>query len=204
MRESTRAQIVRAAFDVFSEQGFTAATIADITARAGVSRGLVSYHFGSKEQLVQAVLDEWFATFVCIVTEVEGAPDERLAAIIDSSLRAAVDALPEQRIVLALALQPSTHEIFAQGERNNAKLSDAFIEAVRDVFRERGADDPDVEEVMLRSLLEGVIVKRGIYGNAYPVHAARRWLYRTYGLGEPTTAFDAPADATPIRLGFQS
>ena len=51
-----RAQIVRAAMEVFAELGFRGGTMKEIAARAGISqRGLV-HHFASKEALLTEVL----------------------------------------------------------------------------------------------------------------------------------------------------
>ena len=46
-----RAQIVTAAVDILAEDGFKAASLARIAQRAGISKGLILYHFSSKEEL---------------------------------------------------------------------------------------------------------------------------------------------------------
>ena len=53
-------KIRAAATRCFSEQGYEGATIRDIEAAAGVKRGLITYHFGSKERLWQSVLQHIF------------------------------------------------------------------------------------------------------------------------------------------------
>lgn len=57
----SRAAILAAAETLFSEHGYDGASLEDIAARAGLSRGTPSYFFGSKEQLYLAVLDQAFA-----------------------------------------------------------------------------------------------------------------------------------------------
>lgn len=54
--DSTRAALIDAATDVFLEEGFKAARVQDIAARAGVRLSAINYHFGSKEGLYLAVL----------------------------------------------------------------------------------------------------------------------------------------------------
>lgn len=54
----TRRRIVRAARDLFLEQGYPATTVADVAARAGVSADTVFHVFGSKGALLTRVLDE--------------------------------------------------------------------------------------------------------------------------------------------------
>ncbi len=147
----------------------------------------MNYHFGGKDQLVAAVIDRWFET-VLAFAQVEGTPDEMLAAIIDGAIGATAFAMPLQRAVLAMQQQPLTHRLFAESEQRYAEGATAAEDAVRAVFRARGAEDPALEEVMLRSTLEGVFVKYCVFGDTYPLEDARRWLHRRYGLPEPTAA----------------
>jgi len=53
----TRAAILDAAAILFAERGYAATSLADVGARAGVSRGAPGYCFGSKAELYRAVLE---------------------------------------------------------------------------------------------------------------------------------------------------
>ncbi len=61
-REEVAAAILDAATELFAERGPAATSIRDIAARSNVNHGLVFRHFGTKEQLVGAVLDHLGAT----------------------------------------------------------------------------------------------------------------------------------------------
>jgi len=54
-----REQIVAAAITVFGERGFAGSSIRTIADRVGVSHVTLLQHFGSKEELLTAVLQEW-------------------------------------------------------------------------------------------------------------------------------------------------
>jgi AcrR family transcriptional regulator len=56
--EETRASLLSAAARVFAHRGYDGASIARITAEAGLSRGAIYNIFGSKAQLFAAVLDQ--------------------------------------------------------------------------------------------------------------------------------------------------
>src|ERR1700733_10637931 len=51
-----RAQIVQAAIDTIAEVGYAAASLGRIAERIGISRGLISYHFASKDELMAQVV----------------------------------------------------------------------------------------------------------------------------------------------------
>ncbi len=55
-RSATKARILDAAEALFVEHGFEATSLRRITATAAVNLAAVNYHFGSKEELFQAVL----------------------------------------------------------------------------------------------------------------------------------------------------
>lgn len=55
--EDPRERILLAAQEVFLEQGFELATVREITLRAGVNVSAINYYFGSKDELLAAVLD---------------------------------------------------------------------------------------------------------------------------------------------------
>ncbi|MGW6916397.1 ScbR family autoregulator-binding transcription factor [Kitasatospora sp. NPDC054939] len=56
----TRRVILEAAASVFDQYGYAAATIGEVIARAGVTRGALYFHFDSKQKLAEGVLEEQF------------------------------------------------------------------------------------------------------------------------------------------------
>jgi AcrR family transcriptional regulator len=66
----TRQSILDAAGIVFAEKGYSAANVNEIVAKAGTTKPMLYYHFGSKEGLFAAVLEAVYAG----MREIEGAP----------------------------------------------------------------------------------------------------------------------------------
>jgi len=60
----TKETIFESALYLFSEQGFNAVTIRQITKRAGVTPGAFYNHFASKDELLQAVYDFYTRQFI--------------------------------------------------------------------------------------------------------------------------------------------
>jgi TetR/AcrR family transcriptional regulator len=59
-KEATRASILQAALEEFSERGFDGASTRDIAAKAQVHHALIKYHFNSKDELWRAAVTYLF------------------------------------------------------------------------------------------------------------------------------------------------
>jgi len=58
--DATKARILAATDQLFGDLGFDATTTRDIAARSGVNKALIHYHFGSKDALLVALLDDYY------------------------------------------------------------------------------------------------------------------------------------------------
>jgi AcrR family transcriptional regulator len=189
LREHSQRRILEAALTLFAERGYEGATISQIAERAGVARGLVSYYFSTKEKLLHTLLGEALAGILALTDPVEGedTPDRRLAGVINRTLDVADQTIGVQRLVLCLMLQPGPRRIFIDVEADRSDLVEEFERRLRAIFAARGAADPALEEIMFRSVLEGVIFKMAVYPDTYPTAAVRHRLLTMYGLpaGDP-------------------
>ncbi len=64
MMEETRAKLIRAARAAFAEQGYAAASMDELTAAAGLTRGALYHNFGDKKGLLRAVIEQLDAEMV--------------------------------------------------------------------------------------------------------------------------------------------
>lgn len=69
IERARRDQIVRAAIDTIAEVGYAKASIKEIAQRAGISGGLISYHFAGKDELLQQVVADIRAALDHSITE---------------------------------------------------------------------------------------------------------------------------------------
>lgn len=100
--EETRAKLIAAARKAFAEKGYAGASMDELTAEAGLTRGALYHNFGDKRGLLMAVVSEIDAEMAAqaraAASRVKGAWDRLLAegaAYIEMALRPEV-----QRIVL--------------------------------------------------------------------------------------------------------
>jgi AcrR family transcriptional regulator len=78
-----RERLIEAARQQFARDGFDAASVRDITARAHANLGAITYHFGSKEALYHAVIERFaepLADRLAAISLESGPPLDRLAA----------------------------------------------------------------------------------------------------------------------------
>jgi AcrR family transcriptional regulator len=60
-RAETRARLLQAAAEVYALRGFGGATLDEVAAQAHMTKGAVYDHFGSKENLLTALMEEYLA-----------------------------------------------------------------------------------------------------------------------------------------------
>jgi AcrR family transcriptional regulator len=78
-KEATQARILRASMDLFASRGFEGTSISAIASRAGVSRGAVFWHFGSKAALFKEACVRFFVPFWReFEKDLDGPPRERV------------------------------------------------------------------------------------------------------------------------------
>lgn len=73
IEEARRAQIIASAVEVIAESGFANASLARIAQHAGISKGVISYHFAGKDELMEQVVDTVYEAIAAyVVAKMEG------------------------------------------------------------------------------------------------------------------------------------
>lgn len=101
-KAETRSRLLSAAADLFAEHGVDGVSVDAVAVAAGRTSGAVYAHFGSKQGLLVALLDEWRHSLVAVIAEAFDEAhtlDERLAAVADSVI---VNPTDDTRRLLAL------------------------------------------------------------------------------------------------------
>jgi AcrR family transcriptional regulator len=86
--DETRAAIIAETVACILEEGFGAASAKHITERAGVSWGVIQYHFGDRDQLLMAVVDKGFAGLQRCLADVDvpnGPLRERVSTVVEAA-----------------------------------------------------------------------------------------------------------------------
>lgn len=92
--QARRAQMIRCANEEIAENGYPAASLVAIARRAGVSRGVISYHFDNRDDLVEQVIAAFYADAAAFVYPRVAARDgarAKLAELIEANLEYLAD-----------------------------------------------------------------------------------------------------------------
>jgi AcrR family transcriptional regulator len=149
-RDEVRAALISAGARLFAERGTRAVSVREIAREAGVNHGLVHRHFGSKQGLLRAVLQQ-------LADDVAGAlgpgrPDETLPELLAGALSATVNQGVHWRIMARAMLD---------GE-DPAALQQDFPVVARMLAAARrsggGGLSPEATVTLLVSTLLGVLL----------------------------------------------
>lgn len=102
-RERTRTEIVRLATARFAEHGYAGVALEELMAEAGLTRGALYHHFGSKQGLFQAVVEQAQRGVAQAVEQASTGNDDVLADFL-AGCRAFLEAslAPEVRRILLI------------------------------------------------------------------------------------------------------
>ena len=133
-----RAQIVDAMLTVLAREGYARATVAAIAREAGLTAGLLHYHFASKQEILVALVEALVARveerFASRVAPAD-APRARLFAWLDAHVALGPDA--DRRAVAAWVVvgaeavrEPEVGALYAQALATSAARLERMIAAV--------------------------------------------------------------------------
>ncbi|MET9676810.1 helix-turn-helix domain-containing protein [Streptomyces sp. NPDC006482] len=195
LRRRSRERILQATVELVSTHGYEATTLGDIAERAGSARGLISYYFPGKRQLLQSAVHRLMHLTLEEALEREPRTEdgrERLARAIDAILGLAVERPTLMRTHMAGILQA---EGFVQCPEQQRL---AFL--LRDTVTRYGSEDVDTDYPLLRALLMGAVVAVLLPGAPMPMARLRWELFQRYGLdweqGAPPDG--GPPDGAPV------
>lgn len=152
----TRRQIVNAAVLLIADQGFSATSVEEIAASAGVAKGSVYYNFGSKDEMFTAILTEGIGRLNVALRSasagLEGAP--ALEALV-TELLTQVHANPHFAKVI-------TTEVFRTGRQWQESIRlvrDDSMGAFANVVREAR---PDLDSGLVGAAIFGATLVAGL------------------------------------------
>lgn len=203
-RAETRAALVAAAAELFADQGFDAVSVDAVSAAAGRTSGAVYDHFGSKQGLLLAVLDNWAQSLVSLLAaefDHSSHLDDRLRAVAEKVIVHPSDRTRRlMRLEHELALRAARDPEVAAALRSRARdahrrLARGFAQWIADgVIPATGS--PDTLAVTVRALVLGMEMQARLDPDAFDVDGAAAVLGAALRPGDDSRR-DRPLARTP-------
>lgn len=103
--EDTKAALLNAAKQLIHERGYAATSVRELAAAAGANLSAVNYHFGSRENLLNEAMLEFFREWGNRVGEVDVDPDAEPLRQLAERARPMVDGIPDAQPLFVMALE---------------------------------------------------------------------------------------------------
>ena len=171
--DDTRARIIDETVRCITEEGFGAATAKHVAERAGVTWGVIQYHFGDRNGLLMAVVDDGVAELLTSLSAVdvhELGLHERIEAIVDTAWRCYASPTSLAAFEILRATRGSLGE---QSHQHLVQMNSAINRLGRLV----SADPADsVVAEVIWAALRGIVLAQMIMGGPIDWQTERRAL----------------------------
>lgn len=127
---TTRQRILDVAVDLFVENGYTETGLKDITRATNLTTGAFYYHFRSKEELADAIIEQAWPTAIDLVLSYTRQPNAGLAQVIEMTFELAALFRRDTRVWIAVHLNQAFGHLSKSGRREFGERVDAFTVAV--------------------------------------------------------------------------
>lgn len=155
MRRRTRAKLLAAASDLFADRGFSATTVANVAARAGVATGLLYQHFPGKDELLAAIVAEAQADLTRLLDRlVSASPAPDLPGFACALIRALDEERSRWRMLLQVLMQDRAIQAVP---RVRVKFSTHLAKAIAHIDPAR-AEHPGLKREAVPAIVHSLIM----------------------------------------------
>jgi AcrR family transcriptional regulator len=155
-----RDEVLEIAVRAFNEFGYDATSMGTLAERLGLSKSAVYHHFASKEQLLEAALDQGLGALEGVLTEPgarEGSPAARLRFVLDHAVHVLVERLPYVTLLLRLRGNTPVERAALDRRREFDRAVTALVVEARDAGERRDDIDPRVAERLLFGMINSIV-----------------------------------------------
>lgn len=173
---SSKTKLLDAALQVIRTKGYTAATIDDICAAAGVTKGSFFHHFKGKVELALAAVEHWNALtgglFASAPYQQIADPRERLLAYIDFRASLIQGGLPDFTCLLGTMVQetfetnPPIRDACNQGIALHAQTVAVNVAAAKAMYAPDAPWDPEAIAFYTQAVIQGAFILAKAQGSA--------------------------------------
>ncbi len=154
-----REQILECAIQTIAELGYNRASLARIAARAGISKGVISYYFNSKEALVNQVVNEISSASARVVTP-QIAEQTTAALGLKAYIRSAIEYIGNHRTEMIALNEIMTQYRTPDGKAPSGAANEELALADLETLLRKGQEEGEFRQFALRPM--AVTIRRAI------------------------------------------
>ncbi|AWN22930.1 TetR family transcriptional regulator [Deinococcus irradiatisoli] len=157
-----RAALEQAAYQAIFDYGFANVTLADIALRAGVSKGTLVYHFGSKEELLAAVMRRFVRTVSAATRRalrLAPTPEAKLRAYVDNQFYGIVNTRRFYTVSLDLLSAAARDEALMAVQRQFVAANLSLDAELARLGTPGGPAETEARAWQLRALVDGLSMR---------------------------------------------
>jgi AcrR family transcriptional regulator len=194
IEKARRAQIVECAIEAIAELGYANASLAEIARRAGVSKGVISYHFEGRRELVEEVVKSVLAKATDVMRP-RIIAERSVAGMLRAYLMTNLEFLGSHhnhiRALLNIAAGARTDDGYSSF--GFAQVSEQAVRALERLLR-RGQERGEFREFSIRAM--AVVIRNAIDGLASQLAVDPKLDLKAYA-SELATTFDLATRKQP-------
>lgn len=182
-REVRRAQLIEATIRTLAARGYARTTLTEVAKVAGLSHGLVLFHFGSKEQLLEETLqylsDEYRASWTSALKGAPHTPAARLDALVRADFSTRMVSQDRLSAWCAFWGEAQSRPLYQQKcAASDAEYAQTVEAICADLIQEGGyRHDPALVSQALRAMIEGLSLELMTASGASSAKIALRAVY---------------------------
>jgi TetR/AcrR family transcriptional regulator, transcriptional repressor of bet genes len=187
-----RAQLIDATMDCMAEHGISGTTLAKVTEIAGLSLGLVNFHFASKERLFEETLrfvanehrDQWQQD----IKAAKPTDTDRFLAIIDSFFHPRICSRRKLSVWFAFFGEASNRSIYREIVMDiDEERHQESMRLIRRIAAESGdvGIDPIIVSLTLEALVDGLWLNMLIYPDEFTRELSKTQVRRMLAMTFP-------------------
>ena len=163
-------QIILSAERLFSEKGYEGTSVRDIADEAGVNLAMISYYFGSKEKLMEALFEQRTTNIKLKVESLlqddQRTPLQKVEALADNYINRIIDKHGFFKIMLCEQLANKNTVIINLINDLKKRNTEEFGKLIKD-GQQKGAFKKGIDVLLLMNMLIGSVTQTMITLNYY-------------------------------------
>jgi AcrR family transcriptional regulator len=153
-------QIIEIAERLFAERGFDGTSVRDIAHEAGVNIAMISYYFGSKEKLMEALL-EWRVGEIKIrveslIKDDRFTPLEKVNMLIDEHIERAIQKKSFHKIMVSVQVTNKNPSILKAANQVKIRNAKVIAELIKD-GQKKGVFKKNIDLILMLNTLVGTV-----------------------------------------------